>query len=212
MRGVSTSPRSSSRSPAPSLPRGQAHSSPPTPTPRGPNTGRGPALLPARCQPQPSPTARPGMMLALQGFASYKTLGQALLPCQAGSWSWERGARMATLRGPSAPVPKAQTGTGTSWPGKGTGCSGRGHSRGHQPLGCSRSFRATACVCCHVVQLPCACSHSWGSPGTPKVQEQCVYPRAAWPLISVSSECQPGRGTGKPKQAPPWGCSCKTTR
>lgn len=153
MRGVSTSPRSSSRSPAPSLPRSQAHSSLPTPTPRGPNTGCGPAILPA-ASPSPAPAARPSMMLALQGFASYKTLGHGTpLPgreLELGTG----GAGMATLWGPSVPVPKAQTGTGTGWLWKGTDCSGRGHSRGHQPLGCSRSFRATGHVCCHAVQLP----------------------------------------------------------
>lgn len=90
MRGVSTSPRSSSRSPAPSLPRGQAHSSLPTPTPRGPNTGHGPALLLHPASPSPAPAARPGMMLALQGFVSYKTLGIPLpgreLELGAGGW------------------------------------------------------------------------------------------------------------------------------
>lgn len=211
MRGVSTSPRSSSRSPAPSLPRGQAHSSPPTPTPRGPNTGRGPALLPARCQPQPSPAARPGMMLALQGFASYKTLGHGT-PLPGRELELGAGGRDGHAQGSQCPRSQSPDRHWDRLAREGTGCSGRGHSRGHQPLGCSRSFRDTACVCCHVVQLPCACSHSWGSPGTPKVEEQCVYPRAAWPLISVSSECQPGRGTRKPKQALPWGCSCKTTR
>lgn len=185
MRGVSTSPRSSSRSPAPSLPRGQAHSSLPTPTARGPNTGRGPALLPARCQPQPSPSC-----------PSWHDAGTAGICLLQNTWPWHSLARsgvgagswgevgMATLWGPSGPVPKAQTGTGTSWPRKGTSCSGRGHSRGHQPQ-VLQSHSSCLLPFCAVFAAPCACAPSWGSPGTLKVQEQCVCPRAAWsPYLS----------------------------
>lgn len=152
VRGVSTSPRSSSRSPAPSLPRSQAHSSLPTPTPRGPNTGCGPALLQTRCQPQPSPSC-----------PSQHDAGTAGICLLQNTWLWHSLARSGVgagrgelgwpLWGPSAPIPKAQTSTGTGGPWKGIDCSGRGHSRGHQPVGCSRSFRATAHVCCHAVQL-----------------------------------------------------------
>lgn len=80
------------------------------------------------------------------------------LPCQVGSGGGGGGGGMATLWGPSGLIPKAQTGTGTGWPGKGTGCSGRGHSRVHQPLGCSAN---PARVCCCAVQLPgplCLCT------------------------------------------------------
>lgn len=134
VRGVSTSPRSSSRSPAPSLPRGQAHSSPPTPTPRGPNTGRGPALLPARCQPQPSPAARPGMMLALQGFASYKTLGHGT-PLPGRELELGAGGRDGHAQGSQCPRSQSPDRHWDRLAREGTGCSGRGHSRGHQPLG-----------------------------------------------------------------------------
>lgn len=197
MRGVSTSPRSSSRSPAPSLPRSQAHSSLPTPTPRGPNTGCRPALLHTRCQPSPS-------------CPSQHDAGTAGICLLQNTWPWHSLARSGVGAGswgglgwphwgPSAPVPKAQTGTGTGWPWKGTDCSGRGHSRGHQPVEFSRSFRAPAHVCCHAVQLL----------GTLKVQEQCVYPRAACPPYLSNQQVPGGR---KLQQALPWGCSCKATR
>lgn len=46
-------------------------------------------------------------------------------------------------------------------------------------------FAAMLCSC----WAPCGLS--WGSPGTLKVQEQCVYPRAAWPPY-LSNQQMPG--------------------
>lgn len=209
MRGVSTSPRSSSRSPAPSLPRGQAHSSLPTPTPRGPNTGHGPALLLAHCQPQPSPSC-----------PSRHDAGTAGICLLQNTWPWHSLARSGVGAGsgglgwphsgvPVPPFPKPRQALGQAGPGRAQVAVAEDTRGDISPWGSQGPSSSCLLPCCAAARSPVPV-HTPGAPLEPQSCRSSVFiPELPGHLISVTSKCQPGRGT---QQALPRGCSCKTAR